>query len=167
MDRRAWYYGLALALALHNLEEAVMASRMVGMMQSRAPVFLRALYSGINVGELRINLLVLTAVGLSLAVLAARAPLTTGWSYVMLVFGAVIGLNALAHIGLSIWFRSYLPGLGTGTLITLPLVVALVRKAWYERWVSRLAFWSTAGAAILIHGPLLVFLIRSVGGASR
>ena len=159
MNRRSWYLLTAVAFALHNAEEAAAASRMLDLMQSRAPMFLRSLYAGIQVSELRASLLVLTLAALGLAIAASRAPNVPGWSYVMLLLGAVIGLNALAHLGLAIAFGTYMPGLITALVLTLPVSVAVLVHGWRDRWVVPAAFWTLMPAAVVVHGPVLAVFI--------
>ena len=136
-------------------------------MQTRAPGFLRELYAGIQASELRASLLVLTLVGLVLAAVAARNPGRSGWAYAMLVFGAVIGVNALAHVGFAIAFRSYMPGLVTAVLVTLPISAVVLIRGRREAWVPRTAYWTIAPAAIIVHGPLLAGFVRATIGVVR
>ena len=155
MTRRSWYFLIGLAFALHNSEEAMAAPRMLAMMQSRGPSLLRAFYAGIEVPELRISLFILTGLGLFVAVLAARNEASTSSAYAMLVFAALIGLNALMHIVLAVMFRAYMPGLITAIVLTLPLSLLVLTRGLRERWVSMRAYWSIIPAAVVVHGPLL------------
>ena len=159
MNRRSWYFLTAVAFALHNAEEAAAAPRMLDLMQSRAPMFLRSVYAGIQVSELRASLLVLTLAALALAAAASRAPNAAGWSYLMLLLGAVIGLNALAHVALTITFGAYMPGLITALVLTLPVSVAVLARGWRDRWVVPAAYWTLLPAAVVVHGPVLAVFI--------
>jgi Protein of unknown function with HXXEE motif len=161
VDKRSWYFLTALAFGLHNVEEAAAAPRMLELMQSRAPMFLRSFYTGIQVSELRTSLIVLTVVALLLATAASRAPGAPGWSYTMLLFCAVIGLNALAHVSLSIAFGTYMPGLITALVLTLPVSVAVLVRGWRDRWVLPSAYWTILPAAVVVHGPVLAVFIRT------
>ena len=159
MTRSSWYFLIGLAFALHNSEEAIAAPRMLAMMQARGPALLRAFYSGIEVSELRVSLFILTALGLFLTLLASRNEASTSSAYAMLVFAAVIGLNALMHIALAVTFRSYMPGLITAILLTLPLSLLVLARGFRERWVPTRAYWSIIPAAVVVHGPLLAGFI--------
>ena len=167
MSRRSWYFVVALAFALHNIEEAIAAPRMLDLMQSRGPGSLRALYSGIDASELRISLLILTTMGLLVIMTAARSPTRPIGSYVMLVFAAFIGLNALAHVALTVAFRAYMPGLLTALVLTLPISALLLARGRREHWVSSPAFWTVLPVAVLIHGPVLAGLFRVTIGLAR
>lgn len=164
MTRRGWYWALGLAFAVHNAEELATAPLMLNLMQSRAPVFVREFYEGIGVSELRLILVILIAAGVALAAAAARNPETRGWSYTMLVFGAVIGLNAVAHIGLAIAFGGYMPGLITAAFVSLPLFIALLVRSRKEGWVPANVYWTILPAALVVHGPLLAGFIRATLG---
>ena len=155
MSRRSWYLILGLALALHNGEEAVRAARMLQFMQSDAPGFLREVYAGTTVSELQGSLVILTAIALFGVVVAAGFSAAAASAFGMMVLAALLGLNAIFHIALSIQAGAYMPGLVTALLISLPVSITLLVRARHQRWVSARAFWAVLPVAILIHGPVL------------
>jgi hypothetical protein len=66
------------------------------------------------------------------------------------------------HIGLAIMFRSYMPGLITAILLTLPIAIVTLSNARRDRWISTRALWSVIPAAVVMHGPVLAaFLIAT------
>jgi hypothetical protein len=79
----------------------------------------------------------------------------------MMVLAALLGLNAVFHIVLSIQTGAYMPGLVTAVLISLPVSVTLLVRARQQRWVSARAFWAVLPVAILIHGPVLDAVFRA------
>ena len=165
VSRRAWYLTVALAFAVHNAEEASAAARMLGFMQSSAPIALRAFYEGINTSELRASLMVVTLLGAIVTACAVRSPQSSRWAYTMLVFAAVLGLNSLAHVALAGIARSYMPGLVTSLTLTLPVAVIILVRGRREEWVSSSAYWTALSLAVVIHGPVLALFIRTtVGG---
>jgi len=147
------------AFAVHNVEEGIGAPLLLQLMQSRAPNFLRSFYSGIRAADLRASLVILSAIGLCLAAIAARRTSSRAWSYVMLVFGAVIGLNGLAHVAFSIAWHGYMPGTLTAVCVTIPVSVALLIRSHREAWIAPSLRWTLAPAAIVVHGPVLAALI--------
>jgi hypothetical protein len=158
---------LGLAFALHNGEEAIGAAHMLQFMQSDAPGFLRDAYAGITVSELQGSLLILTGlVFLGIAV-AAVFPAAAASAFGMMVLAALLGLNAIFHIVLSIQAGAYMPGLLTALLISLPVSAALLVRARQQRWVSARAFWTVLPLAILIHGPVLDVIFRVSLGLVR
>lgn len=160
MTRRSWYLVTALAFALHNGEEALGATRMFQVLQTSGPAYVRAFYVGIDPSQLRMNLLALTLIGLVLAVLAARVPSSPTLTYLMLVFVAVIGLNALAHLALALMLGGYMPGLLTAIVVNLPVAALVATQAWRERWVPRWSLGLVVAGALVVHCPLLAAFMR-------
>jgi hypothetical protein len=161
MSRRSRYLLVGFAFALHNGEEALTARRMLQFMRSEAPGFLRDFYAGITVFELQANLLILTVLGFVVTAVAVRSSSSFASAFGMMVFAALLALNALLHIGLSIASRSYMPGLVTALLITLPVSALLLLRAKHEAWVSTSAFWAVIPVAALVHGPVLGAFLRT------
>ena len=79
----------------------------------------------------------------------------------MLVFAAVIGLNALAHLALSGVARTFMPGLVTAVLMTLPVAIVVCLRARRDRWVSTTAYRTAFPMALVIHGPVLALFVRA------
>ena len=167
MSRRAWYVTVAMAFAVHNAEEATAASRLLNFMQSRGPMALRAFYEGITSSELRASLVVLTLLGMVVTAFAVRFPQRPRRAYAMLVFAAVIGLNALAHVVLSSIYRTYMPGLVTALIVTLPVAVMVLVRARRDTWVSSTAYWTALPLAVVIHGPVLILFIQTTVAGFR
>lgn len=161
MSRPSCYLLVGFTFALHNGEEALTARSLLRFMQSDAPGFLRDFYAGITVFELQANLLILTVLGFVVTAVAVRFSTISASAFGMMVFAALLGLNALLHIGLSIASRSYMPGLVTAVLITLPVSVLLLLRAQHEAWVSTSAFWAVMPVAAVIHGPVLGTFLRT------
>ena len=160
MSRRSWYLILGLALALHNGEEALRATYLLHFMQTDAPGFLRDVYAGITVSELQGSLLILTAIAFLGIVVATVFSSAAASAFGMMVLAALLGLNAVFHIVLSIQTETYMPGLITAVLISLPVSVTLLVRARQQRWVSAAAFWAVLPVAVLIHGPVLDAIFR-------
>ena len=78
----------------------------------------------------------------------------------MMVLAALLGLNAVFHIVLSVQSGAYIDGLLTALLISLPVSVTLLVRARQQRWVSARAFWTVLPVAVLIHGPVLDAVFR-------
>lgn len=162
MTRSRWYILVACAFTLHNTEEALGAPAMVRQLQTQAPRFLRSFYSQVDVSDLRLGLAVLTLLGIALALIAIRTPRATSSAYAMLAFATVIGINASAHIVLSVIFRAYMPGLLTATFLCVPVAIALWYRVWKDAWIPRTWLWTVVPAALLVHFPLLAGFIRTI-----
>lgn len=161
MNRRAHYLLVGLAFALHNGEEALAARGLLRFMQSEAPGFLGHVYAGITVVQLRADLLVVTVLGFAATAAAVRFSTSSASALGMLVFAALLGLNALLHVGLSVAAGSCMPGLGTAVLITLPVSATLLLRARREAWVSTRSLWAVVPIAALLHGPVLGVFLRT------
>ena len=161
-NRRSWYLLTAFAFAVHNGEEALAAQRLLDFARTRAPSFLRDFYAGITPSELQASLLILTVLGLVVTAAAARFPGAPASAFAMSVFAALLGLNALAHIGLAFVARTYMPGLVTALLVNLPLSTMLLRHAWREGWVSPAAFCAVIPIGVVLHGPILAAFLRMI-----
>ena len=160
------YVGVAVVFAVHNGEEALRASAMLTFLQTDSPGFLRAFYSNAVPGKLRLGLLLLTLVGFACAWLAARADMAGASSYMMLVFGSVLVLNAIAHVVLSAMARSLMPGLLTAVGLCLPGAIVLFVRAARERWLSAGAAATVPLVAAVLHGPVLAGFLRITALAS-
>jgi len=167
VSRTSWYLSIATAFAIHNAEEGAAAARLLSFMQAGAPVFLRDFYSGMQVNDLRISLAILTAAGVGVTLFSVLRSKAAGSAFAMLVFAAVIGVNALAHIALAIAAGTYMPGLITALVLTLPLSVVIAVRGKRERWVPSVAYWSVIPLALLVHGPVLAGFIRFSVGIAR
>jgi hypothetical protein len=161
VGKRALYVLVAIVFVLHNAEEGIAAAQMIGFMQSQAPAFLRGLYEGVGVAELRISLAILTLVGVLVTVLCVRRATGAGSSYSMLLFASVIGVNAVMHIALAAAAGAYMPGILTAVTMTLPLAVVLLLRGRREMWVSSGTYWTLLPAALVVHGPVLAAFVRA------
>jgi hypothetical protein len=160
ISRRWWYFVLGLAWIFHNSEEVVLAPQMLRFMQSDAPGFLRDFHAGISAWELQAVLVILTAVVLIVIATAAVFAAAAASAFGMTVLAALLGLNAVFHIGLLIETGVYSAGLATAVVVSLPVAASLLVQARRQRWIHASAFWAAAPAAVLIHGPVLDWLFK-------
>jgi len=160
ISRRWWYVILGLAWVLHNSEEVLLAPQMLRFMQSDAPDFLRDFHAGITVWEMQAVLLILTAVVLTVIAIAAVCAAAAASAFGMTVLAALLGLNAIFHIGLLIATGVYSAGLATAAVVSMPVAASLLVQARRQRWIPASALWAAAPAAVLIHGPVLDWLFR-------
>ena len=140
---------------------------MLEVLRNRGPQAFRAFYSTIGSGQLRFGLVFLTLLGLLVAFAAGRKTSSTAWTLSMLVFGAVITLNALAHIFLAFAVGGYMPGLATAVLACLPVSGGQLWRAYRQHWVPAAVGWTVAPLAVLVHGPVLFALLRGIGALYR
>jgi len=167
ISRRWWYFILGLAWLLHDSEEVLLAPQMLRFMQLDAPGFLRDAYAGITVSELQAVLLILTAASLIVIAIATVFAAATASAFGMIVLAALLGLNAVFHIGLFIQTGVYSAGLATAILVSLPVAATLLVQARRQRWIAAPAFWAAVPAAVLVHGPVLDGLFEASLGMVR
>jgi hypothetical protein len=140
---------------------------MLVVMRRGGPQWLRAAYATVDPGQLRFGLAFLTLLGLLVALSAAAKATSRGWTLAMLVFCAVITLNAVAHIALAIAAGGYMPGLATAVVVCLPVSGWLLLRAFRQRWLPAPAGWTVAPLALVVHGPGLYALLSGIGALYR
>jgi hypothetical protein len=160
LSRRSWCLILSLAWILHNSEEWLLAPQMLRFMQSDAPDFVRDVYAGITVPELQVVLVILTSLVLVVIATAALFASTATAAFGTMVLAALLGLNAVFHVAMSIDTGAYAPGLLTAVMVSLPIAIALLVQARRQRWTPTPAFLAVVPAAALVHGPVLDALFK-------
>lgn len=143
-----------IAVTLHNGEEAIWMPGWTARHSSQLPVHPPA------AAEIRLVLLVLTALAFGITALSAKKGPQSVWAY--LAFGSIVAMwvNVLVpHLPASVIFFSYTPGVVTALLINLPVMSYLAVRAMAEQWVSG---WKAALAAIAVPavlGVAIAFLV--------
>jgi len=108
------FWGIPLLFALHNAEEVPQMARWSKLVSLRwMPT--------VSTPQFVVAVTLLTLLVLGLTALAADAPPGSAGVYVLTGVQAVIFLNALVHLGLTL----YNPGLATALLINIPFSVYL------------------------------------------
>jgi hypothetical protein len=154
---------LPAALVVHNAEEAIAFPRYLPAIRERLPDILRPVASTIEVGDLRLALIVVTIVPLLIVLWTTRRPRSGFARWCALVVLAVVALNVVSHVAVSlVLMRGYAPGLASAVLVNAPLSVVLFGRAARERWIARWSWGLLLVAAILLHGPGLVGLLMLV-----
>ncbi len=143
-ERALWVFPAV--IALHNLEEAIWLPRWAA--QSRFPSPGRAVFA--------FAASVLTVLASVSTWLSIRQGRQSFWAY--LVFGYMVAMLAnvvIPHLSMTVLRRSYMPGLGTGLLLIVPVLSTLAVRAVHERFVSG---WPAVGSAVLVP----IFLLASL-----
>lgn len=133
-DLVAWplphlFWLVPLLFALHNAEEA---PRMATWVRTTEPAFMPPVTTPqftIAVSLLTVLVLILTVLAVRLLPLRLGVPLITGLQ-------AIIGINALIHVGATLWYRRYHPGVVTAVLLNLPFTGVLFRYVLATPYVS-------------------------------
>lgn len=66
---------------------------------------------------------------------SVRSGKRSAGTYVFAVFALVVALNAVWHLGVTLWFRAYTPGVATALAINLPVTLYLLGRAIREDFV--------------------------------
>lgn len=110
--------------------------------------------------EIRLVLLMLTALAFAITALSAKKGPQSVWAY--LTFGYIVAMwvNVLVpHLPASVMFWSYTPGVVTAVLINLPVMSYLAVRGLAEQWVTG---WKAAVAALAVPavlGSAIAFLV--------
>ena len=158
--RLAGLWMVPVALALHNVEEALMLGAALPRLQAAATHALArevALPSQAQYGR---ALLVLTA---AVAALYVAAKEWERFAYALVVVQAVMALNVGAHVAFALLLGGYAPGLATALLVEAPVSLLVLQRLRARDWMTRTQWWLLPPLALLLHGPALVALLRAVG----
>jgi hypothetical protein len=150
----AWLF--VLAIALHNLEEAVWLpawSKAGGRL--RRPV---------DAPSFRFAVLVLTFAAAGCVLLAAaQGPGSTG-AYLLCGYALAMLVNVVVpHLAVSLATGTYAPGTGTAVLLNLPAGAWLLHRGFAEGWVSAGAF-AIAGPLTALALAASIPLLLALGG---
>ena len=151
-ERLQWLFPTA--VTLHNAEEAVWMPAWTAQHASQLPVHPP------GPSEIRLALLLLTALAFAVTALSAKKGPQSIWAY--LTFGYIVAMwvNVLVpHLPASLIFFSYTPGVVTALVINLPVMSYLAVRAMAEQWVSG---WKATIAAIAVPAVLgcaIAFLV--------
>jgi len=76
----------------------------------------------------------------------------------LIILGAVVMVNGFSHLGTSLFYREYTPGLITGVLIWIPLgVVTLIS---FKRGLSVRRYWLYVAIGIAINAAVAVITLK-------
>lgn len=138
-DRVLWL--VPIFFALHNLEEAPSMERW----SKRLPL---KIHPTVTTRQFTMAVTFLTLAGFLLTYIAVEVLQNTTGHLLILGVQAILLFNAfIPHIGTTIRFRMYSPGVITAILITLPFSLYLFRRAFVESILTVNQFWILLGIA--------------------
>jgi hypothetical protein len=148
-----------LAMALHNLEEAL-GFRWLLARSALPEAWLRLWERGPGAPSTFYLALGAIALGvLAIALLGNLANPRSLGARALLVIQTLMAVNAFWHVLAALALGGYAPGVATAVALQLPLALILLRRAWRERWMSRRAILLAASIVIVLHAlPALVLL---------
>jgi len=159
VSRSVVLWATPIAFVIHNAEEAWAFPRYAARVRAYLPEALRA--APISIAGLETALIAVTAAFLAIAVWATMRPESAVAIWTALLVPAVGALNALAHIASAAFLlHGYSPGLVTALCLLAPLSGLVLRRAWREHWLSAGRWRLLALGAVLLHGPVLLAVLR-------
>ena len=126
---------LPLIFLIHDGEEIVTMSAWVERNRHRLPDRIVALHGGrqqFSIGVLFVFLLVI-----AVSVVGERARSSRTALHIYLVGLSALFVNVWTHVGQSLVFRGYTPGIVTAVLVVLPYSAAVYREMARERMLDR------------------------------
>lgn len=118
------------ALALHNLEEALTIAAALPAMEARWAAFMGRPVDLPSPSQYYVGLPLLAAFAFALWLAARR---WSGAATALLALQAVMAVNVLMHVGAAALLGGYAPGLFTALLVEAPVSVTLFRRLRRER----------------------------------
>lgn len=155
-DRLLWL--VPLFFALHNLEEAP-------FMESWSKWLPLKIHPVITTRQFVIAVTVLTAAGFLLTFISLEYLQTTIGYLLVLEMQAILLFNAfIPHIGATIRFRRYSPGVLSAIIITIPFSIYLFRRAFAEQLLTSEQSWTLLGIAPIAM-VMFAYLSLQIGKA--
>ena len=112
-------------------------------------------------------LVLVTLLALGCVLLGRAEGAGTAARFVALVFPAIMALNALFHLGASLVYRRYTPGVVTGVLAVGPLAVWSMIVAVRSGYLAETLIWWSLAAALLLQYPIIRLSLFLGGLAAR
>ncbi len=157
----SWFF--ALAVTLHNLEEALWLPRW-----SRSA---ERWHHPVGVREFRFAVAVLTVFAYAAAYWATAGGRGSVGAYLIAGYALAMLVNVFfPHVLATVVMRRYAPGTATALLLNLPVATLLLRHGLREGYVQahRLAWAApTVAVGVVAAIPLLFGIGRSLSGAGR
>jgi Protein of unknown function with HXXEE motif len=167
LDRANLLWLIPALFTIHNSEEALTMKRylpaareMMPELRRRVPARLKWLVREYTFRQLMILVVILTAVAWAIAIFGKLDEPGCGAGHALLALQAVLFLNVFAHLGGTVLFRGYAPGLVTAVLFNLPFSWVVFTTAWNEHWYSTTTLLLLGPLALLLHGPVFIGLLR-------
>jgi len=146
-----WVWFLPAAYVCHAAEEAFVGNGIMEWMAAGGGVRLSlAAFVGLNL------------VGAGMMCLAAWAARKSKiWRWPCVAGATVIFVNGVWHAAICVMTRSYIPGVGTGILLYVPIGAVLLFRL--RRLISPRLFASAIVIGVVIHGATLWIVLRMPG----
>jgi hypothetical protein len=150
-------WGVPAAVLVHNVEEALTMARYAPSVLALVAGPTRWLIPILD--YMYVVLAVVTAIPIALALLA-RGRASSSWgTYGLLLVAAVVLVNVVWHLVAAATLGGYAPGLLTAVAVNLPVMVAALRWARREGWLSKGALGLYLAVGFMLHGAGLLAVL--------
>jgi len=119
-------WAFPVAVTLHNLEEAIFIPALWEQ---------RSWHLALSGWEFRLLGFGFSAVTFLVTYLSVHSGRESAGAYLLAILSGLMFLNALWHIGATIYFQSYAPGVVTAVLLVMPVTACLLYRKIRERYV--------------------------------
>lgn len=147
--------------ALHNLEEGALMRRYLPAAHAVMPERLKKIVGVCSWRQFVALLVFITAVAFLIAMSGDLAAPDSAAGYALLAIQATMLVNVVSHVGAAVVLGGYSPGLVTAVLVNLPFSLWLFTVAWSGHWYAHAALLWLAPLAFVLHGPVLLGLLRA------
>lgn len=160
-----WIWAGPVAFVVHDAEELATIAPWLAAHRTMLPSVAQPLAGvtpsgfAISIGVLLLGFLLAAARGAQQARRGRRSVL---W---LVVWGAFVA-NGATHVAQAAWFGSYVPGLVTAVVVSLPYGIGMARVYRRAGLASTRELLAAAGFGLLIQGPLVLAAL-SAGGVVR
>lgn len=150
---------IPVALAVHNIEEAMMFPSFLQHGRGRLREILPSFAADIQPDALRVALLWATLLPLVVLIWATWRPRSVAARWSAIAVQYVVAINVASHLIAAVFVKGYSPGLYSAVLINAPMSVYLLRRATREQWLPPRAWRGLLPVALFLHGPGLLALL--------
>jgi hypothetical protein len=155
---KQFIWAFTIIFILHNLEELLRMSEFLNDHMNEFPSFFQQAASMWQGNSFSAAIWGLNGFALLLAVVLTLN-VQKRWVHVLFVFlTGIMGINAVMHIGQSIYLRNLVPGVVTAVMLVLPLSMRCIRHELDTGWVNKRLLILLLGAG-LIAMPLMIWLL--------
>lgn len=157
-------WSIPIALALHNLEEAI-GFRWLAASASLPEAWARVWSAdGASFWRFDVALLVTALLAFSVAAVGDLTDPRSRATRILLVIQLILLVNAFWHAAAAIMLGGYAPGVITALLVNLPLSWVVLARNRREQWLSSRATWAALGIVVVLHSlPVLLLAARLRG----
>ncbi len=122
--RAQWLFPIA--VSLHNLEESIWM-----------PAFWQAhdIHFWPSAALFRTVAAALALLAFLITFWSVRSGKRSAGTYAFALFALILALNAFWHLGVTLWFRGYTPGVATALALNLPVTLYLLWRAIREEFI--------------------------------